>query len=226
MRWGTRHSLLQLTRGRRKFPTLPARLNFGERSLLCSSSVNLLSIHSPPSSLTAISRERSFECGKEQASCSYRTFRTSWVRERIAPALGSATTRHFPPTSEPFHAAQHHHTCACARRRALRNAVCCLYHAANLPPPIQRSALHVCVAASLHLPPAPGVALSAQLAASPACCLRLLRRRIPPPRPTHLLPRSRRNARVQEPTSAANSHQPQSISPSTFRASVGIHTGH
>lgn len=25
---------------------------------------------------------------------------SSWVRERIAPALGSATTRHFPPTSD------------------------------------------------------------------------------------------------------------------------------
>jgi hypothetical protein len=34
----TRTQPLQLTRGRRKLPTQPARLHFGERRLLCSSS--------------------------------------------------------------------------------------------------------------------------------------------------------------------------------------------
>jgi hypothetical protein len=150
----------------------------------------------------------------------------SWVRERTAPALGSATTRHFPPTSDaPRSAAPPHlhlRAPSVTARRCLLLAPRREFVSSDSAAPIARVCR--CQLASAACARDSVARSACSLTSLPA--LRPLRRRIPPPRPTHLLPRSRRNARVQEPTSAVNSHQPQPISPPTFHALVDIRTGH
>lgn len=135
--WGAGHSLLQLTRGRRRIPTQPARRRHD--SILWArgtifSALHLSSstpIHSPPapSAPTAISRARALASGNKLAR-SNRTSRSSWVRERIAPALGSATAPSLPTNlcTTRRSAAQRQlppPNLDSARSVALRDAACC-----------------------------------------------------------------------------------------------------